>query len=493
MKNNKQVLIVGTGLGGLSTGLRLAKQGYHVKFVEKYHKAGGRLNQISKDGFTFDIGPSFFSMPYEFEEMMNDCGIEMPFKFVELDPLYTVNFKGNPNKFYIHKDIDKMAEQFEGIESNFKEKFNKYLKKCEEIYNDTIDIVIKQNFNSIPDYVRSLMNVNPKHLNILLKSFWQQVNKYFESKEARQIISLIAFFLGRTPFDTNAVYTLLSHIEFTRTGYYNVENGMYTIVESLVDKLKELNCDFHYSTEIIDYESNRDKLTGLIDKHGKVWTSDIFVINADAALFRGSVLNRTKYNDKNLSKMNWTMGYLCFYLGIDTKLEQVEHHNYFLGDNYEDYSKHIMKNPGILEKPYYYVNAISKHNSNCAPENCEALFFVCPVPNLIYKTDWSDKDDIIDSIIEDFSSRINFKIKDHIITRLSFGPKEWRDNFNLYQGSGLGLSHHMLQIGALRPRNYDEKFKNCFYVGASTVPGAGLPMSVISSKLAEERVNNYCQ
>jgi len=485
---SKNVLIVGTGLGGLSTGLRLASRGYKVTFVEKNKQAGGRLNQLKKEGFTFDVGPSFFSMPYEFEELIKDCGISMPFEFVELDPLYTVHFRGNNKKFSLYKDIDKLSQQFEEIEPDFKNKFTAYLEKCSSIYNDTVNIAIKQNFNSIPGYLKALMQVNPVHLPVLLKSFWKQVNSYFESKEARQIVSLIAFFLGRTPFDTNAIYTLLSHIEFKHTGYYNVKGGMYTIVTSLVQELLKLGATFNYETEIIDFKSSNGKLESLTDQNGKTWEADIFVINADAAFFRGKIFKRKKFSPKKLSKMSWTMGYLTFYIGINKKLPQVEHHNYFLGDNYEDYAKDVMKNPGILEKPYYYVNVVSKHNNECAPEGCEALFFVCPVPNLLYKSDWSDKHQIVDSIIEDFSKRINLDISKHIVTKMEFTPEDWQNKFNLYKGAGLGLSHSMQQIGAFRPKNYDEKFSNTFYVGSSTIPGAGLPMAVISSKLVTESI-----
>ena len=485
---SKNVLIVGTGLGGLSTGLRLATRGYEVTFVEKASQPGGRLNRLKKDGFTFDVGPSFFSMPYEFEELVKDCGIDMPFEFVELDPLYTVRFRGSDRKFSLYKDIDKLSEQFDGIEPDFKVKFTSYLKKCAELYNDTVGIVIKQNFDSIPGYLKCLMQVNPKHLPVLLKTFWQQTNSYFRSKEARQIVSLIAFFLGRTPFDTNAVYTLLSHIEFSHTGYYNVKGGMYTIVESLVDELKKLNVTFNYNTEILDYTSENNLLTSVQDQNGKTWQSDLFIINADAAFFRGSIFKRKEFSDNKLKKMSWTMGYLTFYVGVKTQLPQVEHHNYFLGDNYEDYARDVMKNPGTLEKPYYYVNVVSKHNADCAPEGCEALFFVCPVPNLLFKSDWSDKDDIINSIIDDFSERIHQDISKDIVFKMAYTPEDWQDQFNLYMGAGLGLSHSMMQIGAFRPKNYDEKFKNVFYVGASTIPGAGLPMAVISSKLTAERV-----
>lgn len=134
------------------------------------------------------------------------------------------------------------------------------------------------------------------------------------------------------------------------------------------------------------------------------------------------------------------------------------------------------------------MNVVSKHNPACAPEGCEALLFVCPVPNLLYKTDWSDKQAIVNSIIDDFSQRIGQNIANDIIFQQTYTPEDWKNQFNLYKGAGLGLSHTMLQTGALRPKNYDERFKNTFYVGASTAPGAGLPMAIISSKLVTERI-----
>ena len=150
-----------------------------------------------------------------------------------------------------------------------------------------------------------------------------------------------------------------------------------------------------------------------------------------------------------------------------------------------------MQNPDSLQKPYYYVNVLSKYNKDCAPEGCESLFFVCPVPNLLHKPEWNDKDVIVDSILADFSKRIGKEVVPEIVSRTVYTPVEWQNQFNLYRGSGLGLSHTMNQIGAFRPANFDEKFKNVFYVGASTIPGAGLPMAVISSKLAFKRIDTF--
>lgn len=491
MKKDKHIIIAGAGLGGLTTALRLATKGYEVTMLEKNKQAGGRLNQIKKDGFTFDTGPSFFSMSYEFREFADACGIELPFEFIELDPLYTVNFSDSPKTYFLYKDLEKLAEQFAETEPDFRAKMEKYMRKSGALYQDTVDKVIKQNFDSVIGYLFTLMTVNPVHLPQLFKTFWQQVEKHFDSKEAKQIISLIAFFLGRTPFDTSAVYSLLSHIEFKHDGYYNVKGGMYQIVEGLVRELDKAGVSIHYNTEIKDFKSKGDKIVSLRDQNGKEWQADGFVINADAAVFRGRILKKPAYSEAKLMKMNWTMGYLTFYIGVNCRLPQVHHHNYFLGTNYKDYALKVLKQPDTLEKPYYYVNMLSKHNRDCAPEGCESLFFVCPVPNLLYKKNWSDKDKIVDSIIADFSNRIGQDITQSVVSRTIYTPLEWEKHFNLYMGSGLGLAHDLMQIGAFRPSNKDEDFENVFYVGASTTPGAGLPMAVISSKLTAERVFEY--
>ena len=180
----------------------------------------------------------------------------------------------------------------------------------------------------------------------------------------------------------------------------------YTMVETMVDILEQKQAVFHYETEIIGYKSEDDRLIQLIDQHHEAWDADLFVINADAALFRGEVFKRKAFSTEKLNRMQWTMGYLTIYLGIDRKLPMVEHHNYYLGSNFEGYAKTVLKNPETLENPYYYVNVLSKNNPDCAPEGCEALFFVCPVPNLLHKADWSDKQKFVESILRDFSNTI---------------------------------------------------------------------------------------
>lgn len=488
---NKTALIVGTGLGGLTTAVRLARLGYQVQMVEKFNRAGGRLNQIKKDGFTFDMGPSFFSMTYEFEEFIKDTGIEMPFEFVPLDPLYTVNILGSNRKYTIYKDLKKLAREFEDIEPGFEDKMRRFLESAGKFFHDSIDLVVKRNYSSLAEYLFTLTRVPMGHLPKLWRSVWQEMEQYFESEEVKQIFSLVAFFLGATPYDTPGLYTLLSYTELVHDGYHNVKGGMYKIVEGLLDVLEKEGVEIVYNAEVVGYIADNGSLKGFKDQHGNKWTADIFVVNGDAASFRHEVFGRKKYTEKRLDKMKWTLAPFTMYLGVKGKVDQLEHHNYFLGNNFREYAEKIFKNSITFEKPYYYVNVISKFNKESAPEGHENLFILCPIPDMRYKPNWEDTEEIANNIITDLSERSGFDIKNNLVTKTVLNPEDWAKMFNLYKGSGLGLAHDLNQIGAFRPSNKDEKFNNVFYVGASTVPGTGLPMAVISSKLVTERIQKH--
>ena len=484
----KKVLIVGSGLGGLATALRLSSQGYQVEIVEKYHQAGGRLNQLQKDGFTFDMGPSFFSMSYEFEELFKYCNISNPLKFNELNPVYSVYFAGNKKPYQIHKDLNKLAEEFKDIEPNFVPKAKGYLKQAKEIFHDTEYKIVKRNFDGLLDYGLSMATVPLKHAPKLFRSMWSELGNHFEAEQVKIIFSLVAFFLGATPFDTPAVYSLLNYTELEHDGYWNVKGGMYKITEEIVKLLEARNIKIHFNTEIESVVYQKNEVNGFVDQNGKEWTADVYVVNSDAAAFRGKIMNRTAFSPEKLDKKDWTLAPFTIYLGVQGKLEGLHHHNYFLGDNFKEYASDIFKTNVSPDKPYYYVNVSSKSNPECAPEGCENIFILCPVPDRRYKPNWDDSETFADNIIKDLGERIGFDLAANTVSRTILNPIDWEEKFNLYRGSGLGLAHGMNQIGALRPKNKDEEFDNLYYVGASTVPGTGLPIVVISSKLVTERI-----
>lgn len=477
-------------MGGLSTALRLSYKGYQVTMIEKQSLPGGRLHVLKKDGFTFDVGPSFFSMSYEFKELFDSIGEPIPFELNELNPLYTVNMAGSDRVFQIYKDLDRLALEFKGIEDDFEVKVRGYLKGAKEIFHDTEYKIIKRNFDNIVSYAMSMATVPFKHLPKMFRTFWQELERHFESEEVKIIFSLVAFFLGATPFNTPSVYNLLNYTELEHDGYWNVKGGMYKIVEGIMGLLEKKGVKMIYNTEIMSVQHSGGKMVSVTDAGGQLHCADLFVINADAAWFRGKFLNRAKYSEAKLDKMEWTLAPFTIYLGIKGQIPGIHHHNYFLGDNFRGYADTIFRSTVAPEKPYYYVNVASKSNPSCAPEGCENLFILCPVPDLRVKPDWSDANKLVDEIVEDLGNRVNFDIKNNILTKVVYTPNEWEKMFNLYRGSGLGLAHGLNQIGALRPANKDEKLSNLYYVGASTHPGTGLPIVVIGSRLVTERILN---
>jgi phytoene desaturase len=486
----KKIIIIGSGLGGLSTALRLSNKGYDITILDKYSTPGGRLNRIEQDGFRFDMGPSFMSMTFEFDDLFKSAGVENPLIMKELDPIYQVFFEGREKPFKIFKDLKKLEDEFTGIEDNLAEKLEKYLNRGGEFFHDTEEQVVKSNYKNKLDYLLKLSKVPKKHLPYLYKSMWDELERTFDSDEVKVIFSLVAFFLGSTPFQTPSIYSLLNYTELKHNGYWSVNKGMYSIVREIVKILEDRNVKFVFNAEIVGIGNNNGRVTQMIDQNGKTWEADIFVSNSDAASFRGKVLNRKKFSQDKLDDLHWTLAPFTIYLGVKGKINNLIHHNYFLGSNFKDYADHIFTASISPQKPYYYVNNSSKSDESCAPEGCENLFILCPVPDLRYKKSWEDKEELAENIIADLSNRTGYDIQSNILTKKILAPDEWEKMLNLYRGSGLGLAHDLNQVGAFRPKNKDEKFNNLYYVGASTTPGTGLPMVVISSKLVTERITN---
>ncbi|MCX8011200.1 MAG: oleate hydratase [Ignavibacteria bacterium] len=484
----KKAVIIGSGLGGLSAALRLSNKGYNVTILEKHSSPGGRLNKIEIDGFRFDLGPSFMSMTYELRELFNSIGREIPVEIEELDPLYQVFFEGKDKPRKIWKSLDSLQNEFSDVEPDLKLKAEKYLARAGEFFHDTEDKVVKSNFDSKLSYILKLTRVPMKHLPYLFKTIWSEVEKNFKSEEVRIIFSLVAFFLGATPFKTPAIYSLLNYTEMKHDGYWKIKGGMYKLVEEIIKILNEQNVKIFYNTEVTDVICNDKSITHLIDNHNNKWEADIFISNSDAAAFRGKVLKRKNFSDERLDKMHWTLAPFTIYLGVRGNIDKLMHHNYFLGSNFKGYADTIFTSSISPQKPYYYVNASSKSDSTCAPAGHENLFILCPVPDLRFKNDWSDKEELADNIITDLSRRVGFDINSNIVVKKILTPVDWSNMLNLYKGSGLGLAHDINQVGAFRPKNKDEEFSNLYYVGASTTPGTGLPMVIISSKLVLERI-----
>jgi phytoene desaturase len=411
-----------------------------------------------------------------------------PIDFHELDPLYTVNFAGKRGQYRVYKSLDNLAREFASIEPDFLKKLDTYLAKAKDLFHTTEYPIVKNNFDNPFQFFLQFTKVPIKYVPMLYRSMWDELNRHFKSEEVKIIFSLVAFFLGATPFNTPAVYSLLNYTELKHNGYWNVKGGMYQIVDVMMAELKKRNVDFSFLTEVTEVRSKNGQVVGLRDQHGKIWKADVYVVNSDAAAFRGQVLGRPQFSESRLDQKKWTLAPFTIYLGVNGKIDNLHHHNYFLGEHFKEYADDIFSRQTSPDRPYYYVNVLSKMNDTCAPQGCENLFILCPVPDLRYKSNWDDANALADNILEDLGKRVGFDIGGNILSKTVWTPKDWESKFNLYKGSGLGLAHDLNQIGWFRPKNQDEVFDNLYYVGASTTPGTGLPMVVVSSKLVTERI-----
>ena len=224
---SKNIIVIGSGLGGLSTALRLSKDSNNkITILEKYPTPGGRLNIMKKDGFTFDMGPSFMSMTYEFDNMFKDAGIENPIEMTELDPIYQVYFENKAEPYKIFKDLEKLEKEFENVEPELSKKLDKYLSRAGDFFHDTESQVVQSNYRGMIDYFMKMSRVPFKHIPYLFRTMWQELDKSFSSEEVKIIFSLVAFFLGSTPFQTPSIYSLLSYTEMRHNGYWNVKGGL---------------------------------------------------------------------------------------------------------------------------------------------------------------------------------------------------------------------------------------------------------------------------
>lgn len=253
------VTVVGAGLGGLSTALRLSSKGYQVRILEKGDKPGGRLNIIRQDGFNFDMGPSFFSMSYEFEELFKSCGVDNPLHLEKLDPVYQIFFRNKSEPVKLFHDIALLEKEF-SFEPNFRQKYEQYIRKAAEFFHDTEGPIIQQNFDSLLDYFANFFQVPLKHTPYLFRTMWEHLDNTFEHERTKVIFSLVAFFLGSTPYKTPAIYSLLNYTEMEHDGYWAVKGGMYSIVSEIVKLLESRGVEFHYNTEICSVNSLGDKV-----------------------------------------------------------------------------------------------------------------------------------------------------------------------------------------------------------------------------------------
>lgn len=486
----KKVIVIGAGIGGLATANMLAKAGYDVHVYEKNAQLGGRAGQRMTNGFTFDTGPSWYLMPKVFEQYFDLFNVNLndELGIKKLTPAYKVHFESHA-PMTVHGDVTKDAAQFEAIEKGAGERLKTYVKEGQEIYDMAIDHFLYTNFERPQELAdRRILAAGGRMAKLLLTNIHSRVSSFVTVKPLQQILEYPMVFLGTSPFKAPAMYSLMSALDFNEGVFYPAR-GMYSIIEALVKIGEAQGVTYHLNAPATRITHEHGVATGIV-VHGETITADIVVSNADLHFTETALLDAParSYPDAFWNNKESGISALLLYVGVKGKLPQLEHHNLFFVDKWHENFEAIYEDKKVPESASLYVSRTSATDPSTAPEGHENLFVLAPLPSGISLSS-DDKKKLAERFLQQVATAIDEPdLADNIVTLETFGPDDFEESFNSWNGTALGMSHLLKQSAFWRIPNKSKKLQNLYYVGANTVPGIGLPMCLIGAELTYKRI-----
>lgn len=483
-------LIIGAGIGGIATAGRLARKGYEVTVLEKNETPGGRANQIMQDGHRFDIGPTLFLMPEVWEETFAALGERMSdhLDLRRIDPTYKVHFEDGL-QLELTSDIGRMQTQLEKIEKTAFTGFLNYIAEGARHYKMSLEKFVGRNFYNIFEYL-SLANLPLIFQLKALQKHHNNTGRFFKDERLKAAFTFQNMYLGLSPFDAPATYSLLQYTELAEGVWYPM-GGMYAAIQALVSVAEKLGVNFVYNMPVKKIITADSRVEGVETADGKQWKADIFVGNADLPYIYKELLPDVRAS-KKLEELLYTCSTIMFYWGVDKEYNQIAHHNVFLGGDYKASFDRIFEDHTLPEMPSFYVHAPGRTDPAAAPSGEDTLYVLVPVGHLDArsKQDWNA---LVDRARETVLNRLAVEmgaedLREHIKFEIVYQPEVWKERFNLEKGAAFGLSHNFWQVGYLRPQNRHKKYRNLYFAGASTHPGTGLPIVLLSARLTTERI-----
>lgn len=468
----------------------LAKAGYDVHVYEKNGHLGGRAGQLKKDGFSFDTGPSWYLMPAVFRQYFKlfSVNVDTELAIKRLDPAYKVFFESH-TPITINGDLEKDKQQFEIIEKGSAKRLETYVKEGDEIYQMALKHFLYTNFSKATDLVNTdVLRKSPMMTKLLLTTIHSRVQKFVTAKPLQQILEYPMVFLGTSPFQAPAMYSLMSALDF-KEGVFYPARGMYSIIELLQDIGKKHGVTYHLNEDTTKITYANGKATGIIS-NGKEITADIIISNADLHHTETQLLDQKTqtYPTNFWKKKESGISALLLYIGVKGSLPQMEHHNLLFVDKWRENFADIYQNKKVPESASIYVSRTTATDKKTAPKGHENIFVLVPLPTGITLTTATQKK-LVTRFVKQVGDGIGAPdFADNIVTLETFGPADFENTYNSWEGTALGMSHLLKQSAMWRIPNKSKKLKNLYYVGAGTVPGIGLPMCLISAELVYKRI-----
>jgi phytoene desaturase len=486
----QKVIIIGAGIGGLATANLLAKAGYEVHIYEKESGPGGRAGQFKKDGFTFDTGPSWYLMPDVFEHYFEllDTTVNDQLDLVQLKPAYKVFFEGS-NDVTITGNLETDAQTFEAIEAGAGKSLKKYVEKSDETYQLSLKHFLYSNFTSPLDFLHSDITKRAgKMLALATTSIDSYVKRFVSNQQLKQILEYPMVFLGTSPFNAPALYSLMSALDF-KEGVYYPRGTMYAVVEQLIKLGESLGVQYHYQQAVQRIVVSNGTASGIELETGPKIEADIIISNADLHFTETKLLNAENqtYPQRYWDKQEASPSALLLYLGIKGKVPEFEHHTLLFVDDWKANFDAIYNTKTTPKKASLYISKTSHTDASTAPKGNENIFILIPLPADISLNTQETKA-LTAHYLEQIKNMTGVDLASRIISQTSFGPDDFKTKYNSWQASMLGPSHKLSQSAFFRTPNKSKKVSNLYYVGSGTVPGIGVPMCLISAELIYKRL-----
>lgn len=486
-----RIAVIGSGFSGLSASCFLAQAGFHVTVFEKNSSPGGRARKFESQGFTFDMGPSWYWMPDVFEEFFGYFGKKPSdyYDLVRLDPSYRIVYSST-DKLDIPAGVEKLCALFDLLEPGSSAQLLKFLDEGKFKYEIGIHDLVHKPGLSVTEFLDMELFKGVFKLHVF-ESISSYIRKFFKDPKLVQLLEFPVLFLGAKPSNTPALYSLMNYADMSLGTWYPM-GGMSKVIDGMVSLATSLGVRFEYNSNIQRVDLNSTKAKGVV-VNDKFQSFDYVVASADYHHVEQDLLpaSHRRYSEQYWQKRVMAPSSLIFYLGVNKKIDHLLHHTLFFDEDFNRHAEQIYDQPQWPTAPQFYVSCPSKTDPSVAPEGHENIFILIPVaPGLTDEE--TTRERYFEMVISRLERLIGQNIRNHIVFKRSYAHRDFVQDYNAFKGNAYGLANTLMQTANLKPSILNKKIKNLFYTGQLTVPGPGVPPSIISGKVvAKELIKSH--
>ena len=484
----KKVGVIGSGFSSLTAAIELASMGFDVEVFEKNDSPGGRARHFNVDGFTFDMGPSWYWMPDVFEDFFKKHNRKIAdyFELVKLDPGFSIYYEDN-SRLDIPEAYSDLKAMFENLEKGSGKQLDKFMKRAEKKYLIGVKDLVFKPSKSLLEFVNLKVIKGAFHLDIFTV-FSKYVRRYFTHPKLIKLMEFPILFLGSLPSNTPAMYSLMNYSGLKQGTYYPI-GGFYQIVDALVKMATEKGVKFSYNSEVSKINVSQGKVKSL-EINNEIHAKDIVVAGADYHHVESKLLDVSyrNYKPPYWESRKLAPSSLLFYLGLDKKLNNVSHHTLFFDQDFELHAQEIYESPKWPSNPLFYMSCPSVTDSTIAPKNMENIMLLIPLAPGIEDSEQM-REKYFDVMLKRIKKLTGNDISENIVFKKSYCVSDFEKDYHAFKGNAYGLANTLNQTAILKPKMRNKKLKNLFYTGQLTVPGPGVPPSIISGQVVAQEIN----